>query len=1260
MNAKTIAAWLRGHAAAWPADSGLALTQRLRKRLASLPDEISGVSLKVLKDTALPAWRDDGLSDLTERLTAGEPPAGEAALRDRLRALPVPAPAAPLGDAELATVLSAARVLRGAGEGGRAAELLGGSAAVARRLPERTFFALWMVEVARSWLDDAAPPALRSRVEAELGGLLVLVGDITEGIELIGSASRRLFQAGAALPTAWLLRCGAAQWGLRTRTTPRAEAVAELKKIHAEAPEASEAWFHAGFELIFASASPGSQAADLAEADRLTRRLNEAVPPGPARDDLLAHAHEVLGRALHFGNNRLLHTQARDEDQQAVALYRAARDWPSLARGLDALGRIQAQLGEHAAADKAFEESIALKQQVKDLWGMGASFNGLATSLMRRGRPLDALPFFQANLALLGQTPGAATDLIIQNFGQQVTAYLSAYQNPFAELDADRAAADLRRAEAVLDDYACRMEGQPGMKVSAAYHKMLRGALGRLEARLAADAARRRELLAGGAKLVRESVTAFRDAGVLPPLPNAYLYLAGLLTDTARALDDARAREAPLREARESLRAAEDLLWDSYERAYLELEWAWYYRTTGPAASAENHLTSARLHAQACGNRSIEADVGTSLGTHLRGPAGTDRWDVVLPPGTKLEMPIFALDWRGRPVPGYDLHAFLVGPAADAPRVSLSPADGARTDALGRATFTLEVPADARTGVVEVEVRDHGVFREAHAHVHVQPFEVRLDPSLASHPLDEADCVVLRHLFGPRFCRAVLRKEFGSGLSGSRVLLVEPTLAPPPGADGARAEGLRGQPCLVKIGSRRQMQVEVERYEEHVKDILPPNVSRIASHEVWGDRAGIRMSLAGDQDWDRALPEIDWLRRVPAMETHHLLGDLFIRDLGSCWYHNSPVDSTSQLLYRAYGRTMPAMLTIREPHPGGGLLPRRPRESGFSITQGLRPPGEDRLAEPGQIVYLGELRVGDVAPRGDEWEYELVKPSDGLRVLLRTRVPPRYYDKDGVADNLIGQQRHVLGVVEEFAFDRLLDALRVGVATCPVEPGGEGLALSDDGTLLEVRTRDETLSLGNPLFSLYKYLEHNLLHRRSIIHGDLHSRNVIVSPRGMPYYIDFSDTGVGPTLFDFVKHEAYLWSWSLAGVPDVEPGTPEADTRPPCTLTEAVRLMRALTRRGRRFPAALTLPDFLSADRRGWPAKFYQVIGSVRALARDHSASPPEEEAPDYFLPLAIYSALMLRWSHPNRTKDQKKKEVFARQGVFLTLLAGLLLNEGW
>jgi hypothetical protein len=1280
MNLKDIEDWLRGRAAAWPADRDLGLTRTLRERLASLPGAISGVSLAVLKDTALPAWKDGGFKPLAKQLHGGKPPDGEAALAARLKEVAPPAATGPATEDVLAPALAAARALRGLGEGDLAAGLLAGCVAATCRQPEQTCFALWLDEVARAWLGGAAPAPLRARVLADLGRLLALVGDARGGTTLIRDASRLVSEAGGAAAAAWLLRYEAAECGLRTRTISRADSVAELKAIQAGAPEASAAWFHAGFELIFATAAPGSQAGDLDRAGELTKRLEEAGLPAADQDELRAHAHEVLGHALHFGNKRTLHAQARDEYQKAVDLYRGAGDWPNLAQGLDALGRVLTQLGDHEGAGRAFDESIELKQKVKDLWGLGASFNGLGSSRVRRGKPLEAIPLYDANLALLGKTPGASRELVLQNLGQKVTAYLAAYQDPFTEPEPGRAAEVLRAAKAVLDQYEEELKGKPGLKVSAAYYLMLGGALARLEARLADDPGRRLDLLSGGEVSVRRSIEQFHETGDLPPLPNAYLHLAGLLTDHARALDDPRAQEPLLRDAWESLRAAEGLLWDSYERAYLELAWAWYYWATTQYDVAENHLGIARLQGEVCGDAGVKAiDVrrimdaqprgpdGDGKGEQLRaafealdtslcGPTGKDRWSVVLPPGTRLAMTISAVDRGGKPSRHFPLRATLVGvPGASAPKVRLTPAAD-QTDDRGRVTFTLQAPAEAPTGTVEIVIRDHGVYREARATVHVCPFDIiRVGPALADNPLGEPDQVVLRNLFGPRFRQVDVLKEFGSGLSGSRVFLVEPLLT----------TGQRGQPCLVKIGERRQIHREIRRYEDHVQDILPPNVSRIAQTATWDERAGIRMSLAGDQDWDRADPEIDWLFRVPTMETRHLLDDLFIRDLGDCWYANRPERGAATLpLYRAYGRAMPALLTLREAEAGDGLRRQEVREPRFRITEGLKPPGEERLAERGQTVYLGPLRVEEVSRRGDEWEYELHSPGDGLRVLLRTRAGPHVYDKYGIVDNLFTDERYVRGVIEEFAFDRLLGALRADVEAFRPEAGAEQLVLSPDGATLEVRTREENLRLCTPLFSLHKYLEVQLPHHRSIIHGDLHTRNVIVSPRGMPYYIDFGETEIGPTLFDFIKQESYLWSWSVAGTPDGPAKMPDGSERPLCTLTEAVRLMRALTSPGGRFPDPLALPGFLSRDRHGWQARFYQCVGKIRALARDRSASPADREAPDYFLPLAVYSALMVRWCHPDHGKTEREKTayaktVYARQGVFLTILAALLLDEG-
>ena len=282
--------WLRSRCAAWPADADLGLTEGSAAARA-LPDEISGISLKCSRTTdaaaleVMTAWHRWRNSSAPASRPPTRRPAGAAAGPFAFG----PDAAAPATQPQIAAALAAARRCSAAGENVRAVELLAAAhgSRAASRMRDR------LRPVAGGGRPDVAgrrgPRALVSRVEEELGGLLALVGDIGEGIKLIGSASDKLFQPGGSPPAAWQLRYEAAQWGLRTRTTPRPEAVAELKKIRIEAPEASAAWFHAGFELIFASATPGSQAADLADAEQLVRRPGRGRrgprrprrPPGP-------------------------------------------------------------------------------------------------------------------------------------------------------------------------------------------------------------------------------------------------------------------------------------------------------------------------------------------------------------------------------------------------------------------------------------------------------------------------------------------------------------------------------------------------------------------------------------------------------------------------------------------------------------------------------------------------------------------------------------------------------------------------------------------------------------------------------------------------------------------------------------------------------------------------------------------------------------------------------------------------------------------
>jgi hypothetical protein len=191
------------------------------------------------------------------------------------------------------------------------------------------------------------------------------------------------------------------------------------------------------------------------------------------------------------------------------------------------------------------------------------------------------------------------------------------------------------------------------------------------------------------------------------------------------------------------------------------------------------------------------------------------------------------------------------------------------------------------------------------------------------------------------------------------------------------------------------------------------------------------------------------------------------------------------------------------------------------------------------------------------------------------------------------------------------------------------------------------LQLPNPLLHLHKILRLQVRCRLSIVHGDLHTRNIIVGSLSLPYYIDFGKTRVGPTLFDFIKHEVYLWLWSFAR-------WPRGACPSECNLANAVELMTHLSATASRHPSPFVVPPSLG-DSQNWLARFYRCICAVRMLAQPYVVS---ERSQDYFAPLCLYAALMLRWADP-ATAPADERPLIAREGVFSVLLAAILLGNG-
>ena len=286
MQAHDLNRWLDRHFAPWPSDRSPDRSAGMGKKFADLPDEISGISLKVLKDTALPPWKDGDRSELIALLHPDGAVVGKEQLLQEILALPAPA-LDELDDRMANALMVAARAHRKQGTAERAVELLWSAARLVLLRPEGAFFALWLLEIAERWLDKVNSDRWRGLVEADLGILVAQVIDQEEGAQLTRKGSDRLFAlAGrtndpAITREAWQTRYEAVKGNLRNRSVGEAETAAELSGIQQMAPADSEVWFHAAFEQIAAEASQQKLAGNMVKAEQLGRTSRLGGPAGP-------------------------------------------------------------------------------------------------------------------------------------------------------------------------------------------------------------------------------------------------------------------------------------------------------------------------------------------------------------------------------------------------------------------------------------------------------------------------------------------------------------------------------------------------------------------------------------------------------------------------------------------------------------------------------------------------------------------------------------------------------------------------------------------------------------------------------------------------------------------------------------------------------------------------------------------------------------------------------------------------------------------
>ena len=164
----------------------------------------------------------------------------------------------------------------------------------------------------------------------------------------------------------------------------------------------------------------------------------------------------------------------------------------------------------------------------------------------------------------------------------------------------------------------------------------------------------------------------------------------------------------------------------------------------------------------------------------------------------------------------------------------------------------------------------------------------------------------------------------------------------------------------------------------------------------------------------------------------------------------------------------------------------------------------------------------------------------------------------------------------------------------------------------------------HPLKIYPDLLNATLRERRSLVHGDLHPRNVLVDETGKGWLIDFAKTKTRHNLFDFIKLETYIRIMILAPL------------HIHFSWIDYVEFELALN--------AQTLGQKVSMPANTHLAKAFTVIYTIRSIAHKYMENSQSDFKKEYFPALLLYCLAMLKY--------YESQGVASAQAVFLTAYA--------
>lgn len=438
--------------------------------------------------------------------------------------------------------------------------------------------------------------------------------------------------------------------------------------------------------------------------------------------------------------------------------------------------------------------------------------------------------------------------------------------------------------------------------------------------------------------------------------------------------------------------------------------------------------------------------------------------------------------------------------------------------------------------------------------------QIQLPPTGLNN-FDSAQVTLLQRLY-PNEQRVMIEREFGGGFGGTRVFLVRPI--------NRRGRQLARQ--IVKIGPSFSLKKEQENYDKYVGRSHPFVVAQVTHFIEWQGLGGIIYNFIGGSrlGQPRTLEEVFLDKQVSAEAINGLLEALLDSALGEGWYHQA--EPHHCFFDDEYGPHLVEYLRLKiRPYSQDGiwLAEQAPdMTKGYRLLRGDNIPAEHADVQPESLIQIEELIITKVKSDVIKLQYP-TQPGIVVKVELQTET-----------NFTPGQMVIVRGEVRYNRPTRLaqiMSTVFANVLDTYVDPKAKALTWIGK-------------NYPNPLHLYPDILSRALEGKKSLVHGDLHLRNILVDRSNQGWLIDFALVKERHNLYDFIKLEVFIRQMVLA------------QEQYDFSFADYVQFEEAL------LDEAVAVPDD------GALRKVYQVIRKIRESATHYTRNFAAEYLPALFL----------------------------------------------